>query len=231
MLITDRDLVIIRWINSHRLVTAEHVKKKFLMSRQSAYRRLKILVEAGYLAYERIFISKPGVYRVTQKGVAVSEDDLPPKGVCLGTYHHDIEIVTLAINLEERTGGKWVPERRIRQELGLKGVGQAGHVPDGFLLLPDKRVAVEMEQTKKGDARMAKIISYYKNEPTIAEVWYFCCTDTIVKRVSKAVSETGKFKIIKWPEMTEIQVGPVQKPEGQISMDQFFWGVKNANRL
>jgi len=155
-----------------------------LSSKQVVYRRMKLLGEEGYVIHERIFVDEPGVYRVAKKGVDVSGDDLGPGKITIGTYKHDLKVVNLALELEAKTGGSYLPERRIRKEKGLQGVGQAGHVSDGILILPDeKKIAVEVELSTKGTARLEKILKGYVRLTEFTAVWYFVESPAIAEKV------------------------------------------------
>jgi hypothetical protein len=182
--LTQRDIEILKWMNGFGFVTVEHLQGKMLISKQAVYRRMRKLGEDGYVVHERIFVDEPGVFRVAKKGVDVSGDDLGPGKITIGSYKHDLKVVNLALELEEKTGGIYLPERRIRKEKGMKGVGQAGHVPDGILILPDgKQIAVEVELSTKGAARLEKILKGYVRLTEFTAVWYFVESLTIAERV------------------------------------------------
>lgn len=148
--LTERDLKIILWINSHRAATAEQVEKKFGISPLAAKKRLYELKSFEYLVYEKVFHEKPGVYRIGAKGKAVTNDELTTTKIRLGSYEHDLALVDLAIMLESKTGANWRTDRQIRHEKGLKGVGVKGHSPDGILEFPSgEKIAVELELSPK----------------------------------------------------------------------------------
>ncbi len=137
--LTERDVQMIRWINSHRAATAEQTAKKFSLSLFTVKKRLSLLKSLDYLVYEKIFHDQPGVYRAGAIGIAAARDDLPAARLPLGSYAHDLQLVDLAITLEQTTGAHWQTERQIRHEKGLKGVGAPGHSPDGILVFPGRR--------------------------------------------------------------------------------------------
>ena len=83
------------------------------------------------------------------------------------THVHAVGVVRLALEPSIPAGGRWLSERELRREAGKS------HVPDGAVQLPDdpdtiagaglygedvdplpKRVAVEVELTRKGAARL-----------------------------------------------------------------------------
>jgi hypothetical protein len=91
--------------------------------------------------------------------------------VNLGTFRHDFRLVDLGLMLEAETGGKFTPDRRIRHDEGLSGVGQIGHIPDGYLsICADKPIAIELELTVKSRARLQSIIHEYGGDLSVKEV-------------------------------------------------------------
>jgi len=203
MQITSRDLEIIKWINGFGYVTVEHLQRKMLISKQAVYRRMKKLADEEYIIHERLFVDQPGVYGVTKKGVSVSGDDLGPGKISLGTYRHDLEVVRVALELEEKTGGIYLSERRIRKKNGLHGVGQAGHVPDGILNFSDgKKIAVEVELSTKGTARLEKILKGYVRLTEFTKVWYFTENRSLAEKIK---SLSAKMPFIQVFDLYEIE--------------------------
>lgn len=204
MRLTERDLQIILWINSHRAATAEQVHKKFGMSIQSAKKRLYELKSTDYLIYEKIFHEKPGIYRISPKGIAVTNDDLPPVRIRLGSYEHDQQLVDLAIILEQKTDAVWRTDRQIRHDLGLKGVGIKGHSPDGILEFSSgERTAVELELSSKGKGRIEKILKEYAGSQYRA-VWYFVNNHALAGKILSAGIHL--IRVFSWPEMKELKI-------------------------
>ena len=199
--LTERDLEIIRWINSHRAATVEQVARKLGLSVFTVKKRLSELKSCDYLVYEKLFHEKPGVYRAGAKGAAVTGDSLPVARLTLGSYEHDLQLVDLAVSLEQKTGVQWQTDRQLRHEKGLKGVGAPGHIPDGILIFPGgDRVAVELELSPKGAGRLEKILRDYARR-RYKEVWYFVSSDYLAARIQTAALPL--IKVFSWPDMVE----------------------------
>lgn len=183
---TPRDARLLRWINGHGFVTVQQAATWLEISYQTCHRRLKRLVDGGYLTTTRVGHSRYA-FRLVKAGVIKSSDDLPPlKTIAIGSYEHDLQIVDLAMTLEEQTGGRFITERRIRQERGLVGIGAHGHVPDGLLKLHDQRpIAVELELSTKGWRRLKGIMADYAADLDIGEVWYFAGSDALYRRLRR----------------------------------------------
>ncbi len=212
VLLTERDMKLFRWINSHRYVQAMQIFKRLGVS-EKFYRRLGQLVSAGWLIHESIFRGYPGHYRCTKNATDISGDELPPtREVSLATYKHDMLLVDLALELECRVAGRWITERKLRQGTGgEKGLRTwSAHFPDGIIeLASGQRIAIEVEYTNwKTTSRLKKIIESYRNGTgavkDISGVMYYCNSATVMKKVTNAVEQAGAGKLIKVHMLNEV---------------------------
>lgn len=212
--LTPRDIELFRFVNGFRYVQAGHVFKKLGVS-MNFYRRLQLLTENGFLIYERIFRSEPGHYRCTKRAVGAAQDELPaPRDVILGSYYHDMMVVDLALEMEKRTGGQWISERRLRGtsvEEGLRRFSQ--HYPDGLLLIQNSgktyRIAVELENlNRKSKKRLFRIIESYLDGSCavgqVDRVAYFCCSEAIRNKVAGVVRSLGADRLVEVHLVSEI---------------------------
>lgn len=214
VLLTERDLELFRWINSHRYVQARQIFRHFGVS-PKFYRRLNQLVSAGWLVHETIFRSMPGHYKCTKNATDISEDVLPPpREVSLATYRHDILVIDLALTLEKR--GQWITERELRRgdgdETGLRAYCR--HYPDGLMVMPaGQRIAIELERTSKTQREIGKIIQGYSERSStvkdIAGVVYFCLSEGTRKKVANAVTQAGAGRLVQVRMLSEILEGGV----------------------
>ena len=205
MIFQDRDAEILRWVNGFGFATAEQIQKFMGVGQTAAYVRIKKLVEGGYLVRDRILHGQARIHKVTKKGVLACGDALlPVKDVNLGTFRHDMKLIDLALMLEERTGGHFIPDRRIRHDEGLSGVGQLGHIADGLLYIEGhKPVAIELELSIKSRARIQSIIDGYGGDLSIKEVWYFTDQQSVEQAISKAAKDYPFIKVRRIPEKQE----------------------------
>lgn len=201
MIFQDRDADVLRWVNGFGFASADQIKSFMGVGQTAAYVRLKKLVEGGYLERERILHGQARIHKVTKKGVLASGDAVLPLGdVRLGTFRHDYKLVDLALMLEEETGGKFTPDRRIRHDEGLSGVGQLGHIPDGYLQIgEDKPIAIELELSVKSRARINSIINDYGGNLSVKEVWYYTDTQDVARAISKAADGYSFIKVKQIP--------------------------------
>lgn len=168
------------------------------VGKTACYVRIKKLVEAGYIERERILHGQARIHKVTKQGTAASGDHILPQGdVRLGTFKHDLRLVDLALKLEAETGGKFVPQRQIRHDEGLSGVGKFGHIPDGLLFVKDKDkpIAIELELSVKSKARLNSIINDYGGDLSVSEVWYYTNHNSVKNALLKAIKGYGFIKV------------------------------------
>jgi hypothetical protein len=211
MIFQERDAQILRWVNGFGFASADQIRQFMKVGNTVAYVRIKKLVDAGYLSRERVLHGQARVHKVTKKGVLVSDDGiLPLKYINLGTFRHDFKLVDLALMLEQKTGGVFTPDRRIRHDEGLSGVGQLGHIPDGYLHIgDDKPIAIELELSVKSRIRIQNIIDDYGGNLNVKEVWYYTDQMNVVRAIEKAAHG---FSFIKVREL------PINLPQKRIAL-------------
>lgn len=213
--VTQRDREIVRWIGRLRMVSATQVAERFTLGRAVGYSRLSGLVRLGLLDHQRIFHAAPGVYLATRTGLATVALDLPPARVDLRTYDHDLELSRLVVELEREFGaeaiateremrasdtplgqapsdcpGFAVPLTGARGQLQLTPVGHPRvHFPDAAVRSHngDSILAVELERTAKGRARLRRILSGYVAARHITGVRYVANDDRVLELVRSEV--------------------------------------------
>lgn len=174
MRLTKRDFDVLDWIHQCGFVTIEQIATWLSINESTAYKRIKKLVEHNYLIHERITYTH-GIYYVSRSGVKLCRSALPVlRNIVLSTYHHDLKVVSVAIQLVKQLGGHFVTERELRHQQGLHAFGSYTHVSDGDFLCDDKRFAIEVELTKKSHYRRDKIFHHYQKQFGYDAVWYFC---------------------------------------------------------
>jgi hypothetical protein len=209
--LTDRDLELLRFAAAHRFVLAGQVEVWLAAHEVVAYRRLKGLVRAGLLIYERLFHARPGCYRVSTSGLAVIESPLPRPTIDLRTYRHDVGVVWLWLAARRSDlGGRAqaVSEREMRSHdqrhdhrggsfaIPLGGYAPSGkprvHFPDVVLVDEDgARTAFELELTLKSRSRLEAILAGYGAERRIERVLYLTDSDPVASAVSELVAMFG----------------------------------------
>lgn len=214
--VTPRDREIVRWVGRLRMASARQVADRFRLGRAVSYARLSGLVRLGLIQHARIFHVAPGVYLATRSGLAAVGFRLPPARVDLRTYDHDLELTSLVVELEREFGANRVRTERemravdtppnlaptarpqfavpmsgARGQMQLTPVGNPRlHFPDCAVLVgPDRVMAVELERTAKGRARLRRILSAYVSARHIAGVRYYAHGDRVRNLVDNEVAE------------------------------------------
>ena len=200
MRLTDRDRLMLQWINGHSIVTIQQAATWMKVGYETARHRLGLLVKAGYLRRKRFEHLGPLMHWLTREGGQVAGESLPaPKAINRVTYLHDTMMVDLAEALIARTGGEFVPERRLRAELKAKGQRVLTHLPDGLLYLDgQKPIAIELELSLKAADRLRDIVTDYAVDRRFHEVWYVVTNQTVRRAVERTVKPYSGFKILNW---------------------------------
>lgn len=191
MVLTERDRELLQFINDFGFCEMPQLDARFGLKHPRNYQLVKRLVAGGYLKHERLLHGRHGVLRLTPRGAKLTT--LPAiKQVSLGTYHHDLTLIRVYLQLRARyPEATWLSERQLRCDKHYDGVGKTGHLPDGILVFPDgKQVAVEVELTLKSRYRLESILKGYGGAFEYQEVWYYCASRIVAPMASMAA---------KWP--------------------------------
>ncbi len=195
----------------HRLVNAGHVGALLGLTMKRAGDVLTRLAGGGYVERQTVFDQQPACYRIKPKGLAVIGSHLPPPGVDLRSYEHDVGVAWLWLAAHDGIFGpphEVFAERELRSHdeapdrvdpplaVKLGGFGPGGrerlHYPDLVVDRQDgRRVAVELELTSKGRTRLEGILAGYGADPRIDTVLYLVPNRTIGKAVLAAAERVG----------------------------------------
>lgn len=192
------------WIGRLGLVEAGHVMARFGLDRRKAHRRLKVLRDAWFLEHHALFKERPGVYLATREGLAYVDLRLPVARITGGSYEHSLEGAWLMIELEREFGtDALLTEREIRSRdsfgerpdcaVRLPGSHRGGHArlhfPDFAVMREGGLIAIELERTVKGRARLVGILRAYARARHIERVRYYV-TARVEAPLRKAIALT-----------------------------------------
>jgi hypothetical protein len=214
--LTARDLEIISWTGRLRFAEAAQVARRFRMDRRNAYRRLHRLVAHSLLDHRRIFHALPGAYLVTKGGLDAAGLQLPRPRVDVRSYRHDREVAWVLIALESEFGPTAILSERELRSRDLRSPGwpryavwrgnhrtrRGLHFPDLAVERRDGLLAVEVELTGKGRARLDSIVAGYVRARHVAAVRYYAAP-TARRGVERAVARASAhelFEIRTWEE-------------------------------
>ncbi len=159
MRVTERDELILREVDRWRACGSRHIRFLAGFSGQRATdRRLKILIDAGYLDRKKYLYGVPSIYFLTSKGKTLIQAGTRPEKIKVEQIVHDMTVLDTAIyfmhkkclSLQEIT-----TEKQLHQ---LDGFGVRKHRPDFIFQKDNKTTCVEVELTLKAKNRLLKII-------------------------------------------------------------------------
>jgi len=186
MMVTPRDLDILRWIGRHGIVTAGQVQSRFFNGQRAAYRRIHALVAEGLLRRDPTHWKEPFVVRLTPAGAGLADVGLVPAALILAEVRHSLALVDLMEGLlHDYPDATVTTERAFRAErLRALREGQpirGGRIPDGVLhMASGERIAIELDLTSKRAFAIKRVIDAYiavhrtaPDDDGFAFVWWY----------------------------------------------------------
>jgi len=159
MELTERDLGILRLVYKFRFCLGRHVLALADFSGLRATdRRLRALVEAGYLERQKYLYGLPYLYTLTHKGRVLIGANKREDKIRVDKITHDIYVIEAVIFFLKKYNLS-LTAIESEKELHVKdGFGQRKHQPDFVFYLADKRYAAEVELNIKARERLEKNI-------------------------------------------------------------------------
>jgi hypothetical protein len=214
--ITDRDRELLVFAAEHRLVLGEHLEVLLGVSGRAVLARLRALSQAGFLDRRAVFERGPAWHQIKRPGLAVIGSSLPPPREDLRSYDHDVGVAWLWLAARDGAFGpleEVLGERRLRsldasrdpqaEPLGVRlgGAGPRGgerlHYPDLVLRTVDgRRLALELELSPKGQARLETILAGYGADGRIARVLYLVESRALARKIASAARRVGVSDLV-----------------------------------
>ena len=159
LVLMDRDKKIIREIDRWRVVQGRQVKELVGFEGQRACdRRLRKLVEFGYIKRERILYGVAGIYSNTPLGAKVAGLSGADRKIRLEQIIHDIAVLDTAIYFNKVHGVAFEDMKTEIELHRLDGFGIRKHRPDFVFTKDGKNICVEIELTLKSKDRFVQNI-------------------------------------------------------------------------
>ena len=211
-MIDDQDRALLAFIAEQRVVVEPQLAA---MGGPEGWPRTQALAAGRFVRREAIFAGQPEAVWITAKGLGAIERRLSAPGrPDLRSYRHDVGVAWLWIAAQAGAFGEIElirGERELRshdrraasgdaggERLGVRmGVAGAGgaeqrHYPDLLLdLAGGRRVAIELELTPKGAARLRRIMRGFAFDGRIAAVAYLVPDRGMHRRVETAARQSG----------------------------------------
>jgi hypothetical protein len=224
--VTERDRLVLEFLAEQRLAVTPQVRALLGVTLRAAQECLGRLRKGGYIEQQRIFVSYPACARITRTGLSAIGSSLPVPCIDLACYQHDVGLGWLWLAARAGVFGN-LSELRSERDLrshdarpgrdgralgvGLGIVGPGGreqlHYPDLLLrTAAGKRVAIELELTGKGDARLARIMMGYAADAQIDAVLYLVPNVALGERIAQAARKQGIAELVS----VQLLAGPPQ---------------------
>jgi len=201
MIITDRDMEILRLVYRFKFCLGRHVGALMgFTGARASDRRLKALVEAGYLARRKYLYGVPYLYTVAHKGRILIGANKRENKIRLEQITHDIIVLDTVIFFKEKYNLA-LSDIESERELHIRdGFGTRKHQPDFVFTYKDKKYAVEIELTPKAKANLERNVqgNYLGFD---SQIWI---TDDIkvLKMIQSLFNEYGGIEIVRLGEIT-----------------------------
>ena len=205
--VLDRDRKIIREIDRWRVVQGRHIRELTGFSGQRACdRRLRKLIQAGYLTKTKILYGVAGIYRIASKGAQLEGLAKAISKIRLEQITHDIAVLDTAIYFNKKYGVKFnsmITEIQLHRQ---DGFGIRKHRPDFVFEKDNKTVCVEIELALKSKNRFENIMKTNFVEYD-RQIW-------IVPSLQSKITKTLENRKIAYPNIEIMELGLIQ-PEKQ----------------
>lgn len=159
MRITERDELILREADRFRACGSKHIRFLAGFSGQRATdRRLKILIDTGYMERKKYLYGVPYIYFLTSKGKALIQAGTRSEKIKIEQIIHDRTVLDTAIYFMQKENlslQNITTEKQLHQ---LDGFGVRKHRPDFIFTKDELTYCVEVELTKKAKSRLLNII-------------------------------------------------------------------------
>lgn len=163
-ILTERDRKMLREINRWKCPLGRHIQRLAdFTGARATDRRLKKLIDAGYLERKHYIYGIPGIYFVTAKAKGAIGIRYYKYSIRLDEIAHDISVLDTAIYVHEVLGVTYTDILSERELHSVDGFSNRKHQPDFVYMKDGKKHAVEIELTPKSKQRFeANLKSNYK---------------------------------------------------------------------
>ena len=222
----DRELV--SYVGRHGVVTVDHVVAALGIHRATAFRHIASCINDRLLERVTLEHSKLPLLRATRRGLRYAGlTNLPSAEVSLASVDHRLRCASTAqLLLEEFPLATILSERDIRARERLTGELIASarlftnrlRLPDLAVLTDAGTIAVEVELSPKGPARLDPLIQAWKQADHVSEVRYYAQVGTTHRGVERAIAKANasdRIKVFDAPlaRLSLIHHAPTRSPQ------------------
>ena len=203
IVLVDRDYRILKDIERFRFVLSRHIKLLAGFDGQRACdRRLKALIETGYIDRKKILYGVPSLYYLTHKGKMLIGANKKQDKIRVEKIPHDIAVVETAIYFMLKNGIYSEEIMTEKQINSVSGFGERKHCPDFIIEKDHKKNCVEIELSLKENSRFEKIVEENYLDYNI-QFWIVAQSGLKIKKRLENLSE--KYQNIEIINLEEVQ--------------------------
>ena len=220
IVLTDRDLKIIKFILEMKFANVNDIYIRFFKAKhigieclttRSAYRRLQLIEENGYLVScknhlsgEKLYFPSPkGYYLILNSGIEHGSISYPIKRIDYRTFDHDHMLIQIRANIEKSENATlWKSDRYLKSNNEFNELSSLNIVPDGiYTNMQNEKIALELELTLKSKERYrtkVKTIVEYLRKPSVSpkafqKVRFLCAKNAILETLIKETKLYTKY--------------------------------------
>jgi DNA-binding PadR family transcriptional regulator len=223
MILQDRDLEILKFINKFGYVGLDHIRELYNFSQSRVYQILGRLIKNDYIDKKRVIADQASIYWLKTKGADLLETNRINK-VSLQNIEHNLIVLNVYLELMKQNSTLEIKsDRELRQG---KGFGYTGHIPDLEIQTEEqngkKNIAIEIEISRKDRKRLKSIVSTMEHGSKYLEVHYYCLGSSInlVREVTefKPMFKVFEYMGLKYEKFQEVVKGVSEVAE-QVKID------------
>jgi DNA-binding MarR family transcriptional regulator len=204
MEITSRDLLLLKKLSSHGILSTELIRIHCFNSidNSTVLRRLRKLEKKSLIKRILGHEGQNLIWSLSIKGSRLAKIPIPKSHWNRNLLVHDLNLVAVRLALEGcRISHSWMPEHQIRSTIfkkhGLKGIKDR-LVPDGLMSIDvdgrKESVAIEMELTLKSKKRIQATLLRYLEKAEVHAIWYLSPNYSILNSIFKQWQLVGGKK-------------------------------------
>lgn len=159
MKLVDRDYAIFREVERWRYCLGRHIKiLAGFSSQRTCDRRLKLLIDNGFLNRKKIVYGVPSIYTLPYKSKILIGANKRQDKIRLDNIVHDIAVLDTAIYLNSNYNISFSEIQTEKQLHSKDGFSSRQHQPDFIFTKNNRTYCVEVELTLKAKDRLEKNI-------------------------------------------------------------------------
>lgn len=159
-IMTDRDIEILKNVSKYKFLLGRQIQTiGNFTSERACNKRLKKLIDNGFLQRKRVLYGLPALYYLTIKAKIVPEVRYYKYSLNPAEINHDIAVVDTMIYFCRHLGlapSDFISESQLHS---LDGFSNKKHRPDLVFTKEDKKCCIEVEFSEKAKARFKNNIS------------------------------------------------------------------------